>query len=230
MADSPLSVLPQVLTSVPNKGLRRRRPTVFTEWQLERLKAEFDIDRYPDIVFREKLAASLGLHEDRIQVWFQNRRSRLRRASLNSLSARPDIRDKKIDIPSDIAGPQFASKGKRKRSTECDVIDQENTPPPKKFAINDSPMSVDFLSRSSRSPDSWSTFRISEERDVINLQQTTSHRKQQGATNPLMSVDFLSRSSRPTSSYPSPYREGSLYHTPSPFHMFGHPYVFVVPH
>ncbi|XP_072163947.1 homeobox protein Mix.2-like [Diadema setosum] len=226
MADSPLSVLPQVSTSVPNKGLRRRRPTVFTEWQLERLKAEFDIDRYPDIVSREKLAASLGLDEDRIQVWFQNRRSRLRRASLNSLSARPDISDKKINRLSDIAGPQR----KRKRSTECDVIDQENTPPPKKFAINDSPMSVDFLSRSSRSPDSWSTFCISDERDVINLQQTTSHRKQQGATNPLMSVDFLSRSSRPTSSYPSPYRQGSLHHSPSPFYMFSHPYVFVVPH
>ncbi|XP_072163940.1 uncharacterized protein [Diadema setosum] len=229
MSDSPLSILSQVSTSFPTKGLRRRRPTVFTEWQLERLKAEFDIDRYPDIVSREKLAASLGLDEDRIQVWFQNRRSRLRRASLNSLSTRLDTNNQ-INRPSDIEGPESSCKGKRKRSTKCDVIDQENTPSPKKFAINDSAMSVDFLSRSSRSPDSWSTFRISEECDVITLQHTTSHRKQQGATNPLMSVDFLSRSSRPTSSYPSPYREGSLYHSPSPFYMFGHPYVFVVPY
>ncbi|XP_071499578.1 uncharacterized protein [Diadema antillarum] len=230
MADSLLSLLPQVSTSVPTKGLRRRRPTVFTEWQLERLKAEFDIDRYPDIVSREKLAAALGLDEDRIQVWFQNRRSRLRRASLNSLSARPDISYNQINRSTDIKGTESSSTRKRKRSTECDVIDQENTTPPKKSAINDSPMSVDFLSRSSRSPDSWSTFRISEEHDVINLPQTTSHRKQQGATNPLMSVDFLSRSSRPTSSYPSPYREGSLQHIQSPFCMFSHPYVFVVPH
>ncbi|XP_071499580.1 uncharacterized protein [Diadema antillarum] len=220
----------KISTSVPTKGPRRRRPTVFTEWQLEKLKAEFDIDRYPDIVSREKLAASLGLDEDRIQVWFQNRHSRLRRTSLKSLSARPDTRDNQINRPIGIKGMESSSTGKRKRSTECDVIDQENTPPPKKSAINDSPMSVDFLSRSSRSPDSWSTFRISEEHDVINLPQTTSHRKQQGATNTLMSVDFLSRSSRPTSSYQSPYREGSLYHSPSPFYMFGHPYAFVVPH
>ncbi|XP_071485446.1 uncharacterized protein [Diadema antillarum] len=230
MADSSLSILSQVSTSVPTKGLRRRRPTVFTEWQLERMKVEFDIDRYPDIVSREKLAASLGLDEDRIQVWFQNRRSRLCRASLNSLSARPDVSYNQIDRPTDIKGTESSSTRKRKRSTECDVIDQENTPPPKKLAINDSPMSIDFLSRSSRSPDSWSTFRISDERDILSLQQTTSHRKRQGATNPLMSVDFLSRSSRPTSSYPSPYREGSLYHSPSPFYMVGHPYVFVVPH
>ncbi|XP_071499593.1 uncharacterized protein [Diadema antillarum] len=223
MADSPLSILSQVSTSVPTKGLRRRRPTVFTGWQLERLKAEFDIDRYPDIISREKLAASLGLDEDRIQVWFQNRRSRLRRASLNSLSTR-------LDTNNQIKGPESSSTGKRKRSTECDVIDHQNTPPPKKFAINDSAMSVDFLSRSSRPSDSWSTFRISDERDVINLPQTTSHRKQQGATNPLMSVDFLSRSSRPTSSYSSPYREVSLHHSLSPFYLLDHPYVFVVPH
>ncbi|XP_072163933.1 uncharacterized protein [Diadema setosum] len=230
MADSLLSLLPQVSTSVPTKGLRRRRPTMFTEWQLERLKAEFDIDRYPDIVSREKLAASLCLDEDRIQVWFQNRRSRLRRASLNSLSARPGISHNQIVRSTDIEGPESSSRGKHKRSTECDVIDQENTPPPKKLAINDSPMSIDFLSRSSRSPGSWSTFRISDERDIMSLQQTTSHRKQQGATNPLMSVDFLSRSSRPTSPFPSPYREGSLHHSPSPFYMFSHPYVFVIPH
>ncbi|XP_071485441.1 uncharacterized protein [Diadema antillarum] len=229
MADSPLSILSQVSTSVPTQGLRRRRPTVFTGWQLERLKAEFDIDRYPDIISREKLAASLGLDEDRIQVWFQNRRSRLRRASLNSLSTRLDTNNQ-INRPSDIEGPESSSTGKRKRSTECDVIDHQNTPPPKKVAINDSAMSVDFLSRSSRSPDSWSTFRISDERDILSLQQTTSHRKRQGATNPLMSVDFLSRSSRPTSSYPSPYHEGSLYHSPSPFYMFGHPCAFFVPH
>ncbi|XP_072163943.1 uncharacterized protein [Diadema setosum] len=229
MADSPLSILSQVSTSVPAKGLRRRRPTVFTGWQLERLKAECDIDRYPDITSREKLAASLGLDEDRIQVWFQNRRSRLRRASLNSLSTRLDTNNQ-INRPSDIEGPESSSTGKRKRSTECDVIDHQNTLPPKKFAINESAMSVDFLSRRSRPSDPWSTFRTSDERDVINLPQTTSHRKQQGATNPLMSVDFLSRSSQPTSSYPSPYREWSLYHSPSPFYMVDHPYVLVVPH
>ncbi|XP_072163941.1 uncharacterized protein [Diadema setosum] len=223
MADSSLSLLLHVPMSAPSKRPRPRRKTRFTEWQLERLKAEFDIDPYPDIVSRKKLAATLGLNEDRIHVWFQNRRSRHRPSSLKSSS--PSINNRL-----DVAESEIDCLRKRKRFATSDVIDQENTPPPKKFAINDSSMSVDFLSSSSRSPGSWSTFRISDERDIPSLQQTTSHRKQQGAINPLMSVDFLSRSSRPTSSYPSPYREWSLYHSPSPFCMFCHPYVFVVPH
>ena len=53
------------------KRSRRRRPTVFSEWQLERLEAEFASNRYPDIDAREGLAASLGHKEDRIQVSFK---------------------------------------------------------------------------------------------------------------------------------------------------------------
>ncbi|XP_071485440.1 uncharacterized protein [Diadema antillarum] len=219
MADSLL----HVPMSGPSKRPRPRRKTRFTEWQLERLKAEFDIDQYPDIVSRKKLAATLGLNEDRIHVWFQNRRSRHRRSSLKSFSP-------SIDNRLGVAESETHCLRKRKHFATTDVIDQESTPQPKKFAIDDSPMSVDFLSRTSRSPDSWSTLRINEKRDIMSLQQTTSHRTQQGATNPLMCVDFLSRSSRPTSSYPSPYREGSFYHNPSPFYMFDYPYVFVVPY
>ncbi|XP_071499594.1 uncharacterized protein [Diadema antillarum] len=219
MADSLL----HVPMSGPSKRPRPRRKTRFTEWQLERLKAEFDIDQYPDIVSRKKLAATLGLNEDRIHVWFQNRRSRHRRSFLKSFSP-------SIDNRLGVAESETHCLRKRKHFATTDVIDQESTPQPKKFAIDDSPMSVDFLSRSSRSLDSWSTLRINEKRDIMSLQQTTSHRRQQGATNPLMSVDFLSRSSRPTSSYPSPYREGSFYHNPSPFYMFDYPYVFVVPY
>ena len=55
-------------TTVIAKRYRRRRPTVFSKWQLERLEAEFSINRYPDIDVRERLATSLSLGEDRIQV------------------------------------------------------------------------------------------------------------------------------------------------------------------
>lgn len=55
-------------TTVIAKRYRRRRPTVFSKWQLERLEAEFAINRYPDIDVRERLATSLSLGEDRIQV------------------------------------------------------------------------------------------------------------------------------------------------------------------
>ena len=46
----------------------RRLPTVYTDRQLERLEAEFKTDQYPDIHARERLATSLQLKEDRIQV------------------------------------------------------------------------------------------------------------------------------------------------------------------
>ena len=55
-------------TTAIAKRYRRRRPTVFSKWQLERLEAEFSINRYPDIDVRERLATSLSLGEDRIQV------------------------------------------------------------------------------------------------------------------------------------------------------------------
>ena len=57
-----------LLTTVIGKRSRRRPATVFREWQLERLEAEFATNRYPDIDARERLAATLGLVEDRIQV------------------------------------------------------------------------------------------------------------------------------------------------------------------
>lgn len=49
-------------------GRRRRRATRFSEWQLETLEAEFTTNRYPDIDTRERMAATLALGEDRIQV------------------------------------------------------------------------------------------------------------------------------------------------------------------
>ena len=55
-------------TTLSAKRSRRRSPTVFSEWQLEWLEAEFATNRYPDIDGRERLAATLGLGEDRIQV------------------------------------------------------------------------------------------------------------------------------------------------------------------
>ncbi|XP_071499576.1 uncharacterized protein [Diadema antillarum] len=227
MADS-LWLLAHKSSSVSTEHSRRRRPTKFTKLQLERLEVEFSRDRYPDIVSREKLAAAFGLSEARIRVWFQNRRARYRRAVRTSDPVQSVTGMSRIDNV--FAEPEVEYSRKRKRSSTFDVIEREITPPPKKFAINDSPMSVDFLSRSSRSPKSWSSFRISKERDIINLQQTTSHRKQQGATNPLMSVDFLSRSSRQISSHPS--IKASLYYctTPAPFYTsIGHRFVYIIP-
>ncbi|ELT97429.1 hypothetical protein CAPTEDRAFT_194920 [Capitella teleta] len=47
--------------------------------KLRRLESAYLDDSYPDVNDRTRLALDLGVNEDRIQVWFQNRRARGRR-------------------------------------------------------------------------------------------------------------------------------------------------------
>ncbi|XP_077386381.1 homeobox protein ANF-1-like [Festucalex cinctus] len=58
----------------------RRPRTAFTDSQVNVLEAVFQVNRYPGIQLREHLAGRLDLDEDRIQIWFQNRRAKLRRS------------------------------------------------------------------------------------------------------------------------------------------------------
>ncbi|XP_077086356.1 homeobox protein engrailed-2b [Siphateles boraxobius] len=85
----------------PSSGPRSRKPkkknptkedkrprTAFTAEQLQRLKNEFQNNRYLTEQRRQALAQELGLNESQIKIWFQNKRAKIKKAtgSKNSLA------------------------------------------------------------------------------------------------------------------------------------------------
>uniref|UniRef100_A0A0K0G176 Homeobox domain-containing protein n=1 Tax=Strongyloides venezuelensis TaxID=75913 RepID=A0A0K0G176_STRVS len=68
----------QLLQSLNNKRKRRHR-TIFSEDQLAILESTFASTHYPDVILREKLAIQCDLKEERVEVWFKNRRAKERK-------------------------------------------------------------------------------------------------------------------------------------------------------
>ncbi|CAJ0608758.1 unnamed protein product [Cylicocyclus nassatus] len=66
----------------PNAALKRRFRTNFTEAQSLLLEEAFQESHYPDQTAKKDMAEKLDIPEDRITVWFQNRRAKWRRKEL----------------------------------------------------------------------------------------------------------------------------------------------------
>ncbi|GMT13740.1 hypothetical protein PFISCL1PPCAC_5037, partial [Pristionchus fissidentatus] len=58
---------------------KRRHRTIFSEEQLTLLEDAFNSTHYPDVTIREQLAVQCCLKEERVEVWFKNRRAKERK-------------------------------------------------------------------------------------------------------------------------------------------------------
>ncbi|NWU08463.1 NOT2 protein, partial [Cephalopterus ornatus] len=75
-----------VFRAKPGKAKRVR--TIFTSDQLARLEKEFARQQYLVGTERGLLASSLHLTEEQVKVWFQNRRIKWRKQSLEQQQAK----------------------------------------------------------------------------------------------------------------------------------------------
>nr|XP_002740551.2 PREDICTED: paired mesoderm homeobox protein 2-like [Saccoglossus kowalevskii] len=57
----------------------RRSRTTYSRQQLDALERIFSQEQYPDLVVREDIADKLKLDEERVQIWFQNRRAKFKK-------------------------------------------------------------------------------------------------------------------------------------------------------
>ena len=59
----------------------KRPRTAFNSDQLGRLKREFEENRYLNEERRKNLSEELGLNENQIKIWFQNKRAKIKKST-----------------------------------------------------------------------------------------------------------------------------------------------------
>uniref|UniRef100_A0A8R1DTJ2 Homeobox domain-containing protein n=2 Tax=Caenorhabditis japonica TaxID=281687 RepID=A0A8R1DTJ2_CAEJA len=58
---------------------KKRNRITFDASQVDEMEKVFAENQYPDAISRDELATRIRLHEERVQIWFQNRRAKYRR-------------------------------------------------------------------------------------------------------------------------------------------------------
>ena len=64
-----------------SSNMEKRPRTAFSSDQLARLKREFEDNRYLTEERRRNLATELGLNENQIKIWFQNKRAKIKKST-----------------------------------------------------------------------------------------------------------------------------------------------------
>ena len=61
------------------RGRKRRKRTIITAEQLEKLEHTFKQEQWPNKMCKERVAYELGSNEQFVSIWFQNKRARVKR-------------------------------------------------------------------------------------------------------------------------------------------------------
>ncbi|KAI6207743.1 Goosecoid [Aphelenchoides besseyi] len=119
---------PGVLLQQLSGRRKRRHRTIFTDEQLAILETNFASNQYPDVGLREKLAAQCDLKEERVEVWFKNRRAKQRKSNgRDQTDVQPDSKS------AGESGNESRSSSAAKDDSDCDEVGletRESSPSP----------------------------------------------------------------------------------------------------
>ena len=95
--------------TLPRKTIasNRRVRSAFTPEQTQVLEQFFAHTPYPDVTTRESLSQRLDIDENRLQIWFSNRRARTRKSTMKSSNR---LHSSPVStMKSDIVFPSFSA-------------------------------------------------------------------------------------------------------------------------